>query len=184
MRRTLIIIKPDAINRSLAGEILNKFEDKGLKIIGLKMERLNVYQLKDHYAHLENKPFFKELVEFMSSIPSILMVVEGKDAVNVVRRLVGATNGRDALPGTIRGDYSMSTQTNLVHASETKEMAEKEIKRFFKEDELYEYDKMNFNWVYCSAEKEKYEETDLEEKSYEEIVAAKKTAEKEKNEKK
>ena len=174
MRRTLIIIKPDGVNRALVGRIINRFEDKGLKIVGLKMEKLQVYKLKEHYAHLTNKPFFEELLHYMSGIPCILMAIEGKDAVSVVRKLVGETCGRDALPGTIRGDFSMSTQTNLVHASENDEVAKYEIARFFKEEELFEYDKMNFNWIYCNSEKGMYTEIKDKGKSVEELEHARK----------
>jgi nucleoside-diphosphate kinase len=174
MRRTLVIIKPDGVNRALVGRVLSRFEEKGLKIVGLKMEKLHVYKLKEHYAHLTNKPFFEELLNFMSGIPCILMVLEGKDAVTVVRRLVGITNGREAEPGTIRGDFSMSAQTNIVHASENDEVAKYEIARFFKEEELFEYDKMNFNWIYCNSEKGMYTEVKETGKSVEEIEHARK----------
>jgi nucleoside-diphosphate kinase len=174
MRRTLVIFKPDSVNRALVGRIISRFEDKGLKIVGLKMEHLKVYTLKQHYSHLENKSFFQELLSYMTSIPCILMVLEGKDAVNVVRRIVGPTNGREALPGTIRGDFAMSSQSNMVHASENDEVAKYEIKRFFKDEELYDYDKMNFNWIYCSTEKGKYEEVKDQGKSVEEIEHARK----------
>ena len=185
MRRTLVIIKPDGVNRALIGRVITRFEEKGLKIVGLKMERLQVYKLKDHYAHLTGKPFFEELLNFMSSIPSILMVIEGKDAVNVVRKLAGVTNGRDAEAGTIRGDFSMSTQTNIVHASENDEVAKYEIARFFKDEELHEYDKMNFNWIYCASEKGIYTEVKGKTMSVEEVEhARKKELEKAKQEKK
>lgn len=174
MRRTLVIIKPDGVNRCLIGEVIKRFEQKGLKIIGLKLERLNVYKLKDHYVHLEDKPFYQELLNYMTSIPCVLMVLEGKEAVQVVRTLVGPTNSRKADVGTIRGDYAMSIQTNIVHASENNELAEKEIKRFFKKEELIEYDKMNFGWLYCSSEKEKYSQLDIKWKSKQEEYAEKK----------
>lgn len=174
MRRTLVIVKPDGVNRCLIGEIINRFEKKGLKIIGLKLERLNVYALKDHYIHLEKKPFYQELLNYMSSIPCVLMVLEGKDAVVVVRKLIGSTNAREADIGTIRGDYAMSVQTNIVHASENDKMAESEIKRFFKKEEIHEYDKMNFGWLYCNSEQDKYEPLDKVEISQEEKYAKEK----------
>lgn len=174
MRRTLVIVKPDGVNRCLIGDVIQRFEKKGLKIIGLKLERLNVYALKDHYIHLQEKPFYQELLNYMTSIPCVLMVLEGKDAVNVVRKLVGTTNGRDADIGTIRGDYAMSVQTNIVHASEDEKMAEDEIKRFFKKEEIHEYDKMNFGWLYCASEKGKYEPLKKEEISQEEEYAKEK----------
>lgn len=174
MRRTLIIIKPDGVNRCLIGRVLTRFEEKGLKIIGMKLERLKVYQLKDHYVHLQDKPFYEELLEYMTSVPCVLIAVEGKNAVEVVRKLVGSTNSREADIGTIRGDFAMSVQTNIVHASENEEMAQKELKRFFKEEELIEYDKMNFNWLYCGSEKGKYSQIEKKNKSDEENYAKEK----------
>jgi len=153
MRRTLVIIKPDAVNRCLVGEVIKRFENKGLKILGLKMVKLKPYTLKEHYAHHKDKAFFKELISYMSSIPSIAMVLEGKDAVKVVRKMVGSTQGREAEPGTIRGDYSVSNQNNIVHASENEEKAEEEIKRFFTEEEINSYNKMNFDWIYSKDER-------------------------------
>jgi nucleoside-diphosphate kinase len=154
MERTVIIVKPDAINRDLAGRIIWRIEEKGLKIIAMKMETLHPYKLKEHYEHLKNKSFFEELIKYMSSIPSILMIIEGKEAVKVVRQMCGVTNGREALPGTIRGDFSVSAQSNLVHASDSIETAKKEINRFFKKEEIHEYKKMNFDWIYAKDEKE------------------------------
>ncbi|MDD3159937.1 MAG: nucleoside-diphosphate kinase [Candidatus ainarchaeum sp.] len=160
VRRTVIIIKPDAVNRSLIGEILSRFEKKGLKIVGMKLMRFDVNKIDEHYGHHKEKPFFKELSDFMSSIPCVFMVLEGKDAVNVVRKFVGKTNGRDAEPGTIRGDYSMSTQSNVIHANGDENAAKIEIKRFFKDEELINYEKIDFNWLYASSEKSKFEEKD------------------------
>ena len=151
--RTLVILKPDAVNRELAGKIISRFEEKGLKIIAMKMEHLKPYVLSEHYAHHKDKPFYQELMKYMSSIPCVLMVLEGKDSVKVVRKLTGITASRDAEPGTIRGDFSMSTQMNLVHASDSIETAKKEIARFFKDAELMKYEKMNFEWVYGSDER-------------------------------
>jgi nucleoside-diphosphate kinase len=151
----MIIIKPDAIMRGNVGDLISRFERKGLKIIGIKMEKLDEIKLNTHYEHLKDKPFFSELVKFMSAIPCILMVLEGKDAVTVVRRLVGTTSGREADVGSIRGDYSMSNQSNLIHASENDEVAEKEIKFFFNENELWDYELMNFQWIYSSNERGK-----------------------------
>ncbi len=124
MERTLVIIKPDAINRDLAGEVIQRFEKKGLKIAGMKMAHLEACTLKEHYAHHKDKAFYEELINFMSSVPSILLVLEGKAACAVVRKMVGSTLGREAEPGTIRGDYSVSNQCNVVHASENVEIAE------------------------------------------------------------
>lgn len=151
--RTLVILKPDAVNRGLAGAIIGRFERKGLKIVAMKMEHLREAVLKEHYAHHKGRPFFAELIKFMSSIPSVLLVLEGNDAVMVVRKMCGATSGRQAEVGTIRGDYSMSIQVNTIHASESALEAAKEIKRFFSESEILEYKKMDFEWVYSFEEK-------------------------------
>jgi len=153
MERTLVIIKPDALNRSLIGKIISRFEEKGLTIIAMKMKQLKSEELTKHYAHHKGKPFFEELLKFMSSAPSILLVLEGKDAVTVTRKICGATNAREAEPGTIRGDYSMSTQNNLVHASDSIETAEKEINMFFDKKEIYSYKKLGIEWLYSSTEK-------------------------------
>ncbi len=150
--KTLILIKPDAINRGLVGELISRFEKKGLKIVGLKMLKMTPSMAKEHYAHLVDKSFYPELEEFMTSNPLIAMVVEGKDAVNVVRRIVGLTNGREAEPGSIRGDYSISVSKNLIHASDSEETAKKEVARFFKEDEMFNYTLSYENYLYSSDE--------------------------------
>ena len=149
----MVIVKPDAINRDLVGEVVRRVEQKGLKIVAMKMLKLEPYVLKEHYAHHKEKAFFQELVKFMSSIPSIAMILEGKEAIAVVRQMVGSTQGREAAPGTIRGDYSVSNQNNIVHASEDRKAAEDEIQRFFKEEEIYSYEKMSFDWIYSKDEK-------------------------------
>ncbi len=140
MERTFVILKPCTVQRGLIGEILNRFEKKGLKLVGLKMAQLNDEILAQHYAHLVDRPFFPGLKRSMMASPVVLCCFEGVDAIEVVRLMAGATNGRKALPGTIRGDYSMSGQQNIVHASDGPETAAAEIKRFFKDEELYSYD--------------------------------------------
>ena len=151
--KTLVIIKPDAVSRGLIGEITRRFEKKGLKIAAMKMEHLNEEKLTCHYGHHKEKAFFKELIEFMSSVPSVLLILEGKEAVSVVRKMCGSTCGREAESGTIRGDYSMSMQQNVVHASATVEESEKEIERFFEKKEISEYNKVDFDFLYCKSEK-------------------------------
>lgn len=153
MEQTMVIIKPDAVNRDLIGEVISRFEKKGLKIRAMKMQMLQPYILKEHYAHHKEKAFFEELVKYMSSIPSILMVLEGKEAISVVRTMVGPTQGREAAPGTIRGDYSVSNQSNIVHASEDAKAAKAEIERFFSKEEIFDYRKMDFDWIYSKDEK-------------------------------
>jgi nucleoside-diphosphate kinase len=155
VERTLIIIKPDAVNRSLIGDIIKRLEHKGLKIVGLKMTHLTEDILKVHYSHLADKPFFPGIQKFMMRSPSVLMVVEGLDAVRVVRMLAGETHGAKSLPGTIRGDFSMSTQANVVHASENADIAEHEVKRFFKENELFEYERVDIEFLYADDERKK-----------------------------
>lgn len=151
--KSLVIIKPDAVNRSLVGEIIGRFERKGLRLVGLKMEKLQEETLKEHYKHHSDKPFFGELMNYMSSIPVVLLVLEGDSCIEVVRKMVGATDGKKAEPGTVRGDYSVSMQSNVVHASEHKEAAEEEIKRFFRNGELQDYRKIDFEWIYSEGER-------------------------------
>lgn len=150
--RTLIILKPDAVQRSLVGTIVERFEQKGLRIVGVKMLQLQRDMLEKHYAHHKGKPFFEGLMSYMTSAPCVLMVLEGNSAIDVCRRLVGVTNSREAAAGTIRGDFGMSVQMNLVHASDSKEVAEKEILLFFKKEELLSYRKADEKLVYGEGE--------------------------------
>lgn len=153
MERTLILVKPDAIARGLAGTILARFEQKGLKVAGLKMIHLTEALLREHYSHLADKPFFPTITEFMSRLPVLALCLEGLEAVEVCRKLCGVTNSRKAEPGTIRGDFGMSKQANLVHASDSKESAAAEVKRFFKDDELFDYESALL--AYCLAADER-----------------------------
>ena len=140
MERTLVLLKPSCVRRALVGDVVKRFEQKGLRIIGMKMMQLDEAILAEHYAHLVEKPFFPLLQKSMMRTPVIAMCLEGIDVVTVVRAMTGATNGRKAAPGTIRGSYCMSFQANIVHASDGPETAEAEIKRFFKDEELFSYD--------------------------------------------
>ncbi len=153
MERTLLIFKPDALNRALVGEILHRFERKGLKIVGMKMMYLDDDLLDEHYSHLKDKPFFPRIKKFMKSAPSILCVLEGNNVITVVRNLVGVTRGYEASSGTIRGDYSLSGQCNVVHASDSVVASDIEIARFFKDSELFNYEKVDLNFVYAEDEK-------------------------------
>jgi len=152
MERTLVILKPCAIQRGLIGQIINRFERKGLVLVGMKMTWLSDEILSEHYAHLKDKPFFQRLKNAMDSCPVVICCWEGIEAVNVVRLIVGSTNGRTALPGTIRGDYSISVQENIVHASDCHETAAIELKRFFDEKELYTYDSSLLSNFYAHDE--------------------------------
>lgn len=154
MERTLIIVKPDALQRSLLGEIIHRFERKGLKIIGLKMEQISDLKVEEHYSHHKDKPFFGGLKNFMQSAPVVLMVLEGVEAVDAVRLITGATKGREADAGTIRGDFAMSMQANIVHASDSVENGKLEVERFFEADELCDYNKEDLSWVYSPDELE------------------------------
>lgn len=147
MERTLIIFKPDAIHRALVGRILTRFEDKGLRMAGLKLQLSARAQVEKHYEVHRQRPFYKSLVEFMSSGPVVVAVLEGPSAISVVRGLLGATDGRQAAPGTIRGDFGLDTQYNLVHASDSPETARFEIELFFKPEELVSYERAADRWV-------------------------------------
>ena len=153
MERTLILIKPDAVQRDLVGEIISLFERKGLKIVGMKMMQLSDELLDEHYSHLKGRDFFGEIKNFMRSTPVIACCLEGVDCVDTVRLMCGITKAREAAPGTIRGDYAMSVQANLVHASDSQETAEVEIPRFFASNELFEYEDVLNPFIYNSREK-------------------------------
>lgn len=150
--RTLLLIKPDALQRGLLGEILARFEKKGFKLVGLKMLKMDKALAKEHYAHLVSKPFYPDLEKFVTEHPLVAAVIEGKEAVEVVRLIVGPTNASKAPAGTIRGDFSNSTSRNVIHASDSKETAVKEIHRFFKPHELFDYSVNVDSYLYASDE--------------------------------
>jgi len=153
MQRTLIILKPDALTRGITGDIISRLEKKGLKLVWSKMSVLNEDILKEHYSHIADKPFFPGIVRFMTSAPVILQVWEGKDVVEVVRLMAWVTNSRQAQPGTIRWDFSMSIWNNVIHASESLEAANEEIDRFFKDNEIYSYKRADENYTYSEDER-------------------------------
>lgn len=146
MERSLIILKPDTIQRGLAGQILARFESKGLKIIGMKMIRISRDLAERHYAEHKGKPFFEDVVGYITSGPVIVGVLAGPSAVTVIRQMLGATDGRKAPPGTIRGDFSIATRYNLVHGSDSLESAEREVNLFFTPEELLKYDRDVLKW--------------------------------------
>ena len=152
MEQTLVLLKPSALQRGIVGEIINRFEKKGLRLAGMKMMQLTDAILNEHYAHLREKPFFQMLKDSMMSTPVIACCLEGIDAVRVVRAMTGATNGRNADPGTIRGDYCVSNQQNIVHASDSLETAAVELARFFKPEEIFDYTPSNRNYLYALDE--------------------------------
>ncbi|MHC4252389.1 MAG: nucleoside-diphosphate kinase [Planctomycetota bacterium] len=146
VERTLVLLKPDAVGRGLVGEIISRFERKGLELAGLKLVVLDRAAAEEHYAEHKGKPFYDGLVDFVTSGPLVAAVMEGRGAVQVVRAMVGATSGQDALPGTIRGDFGVSDRYNLVHASDGPESAAREIARFFSPGELV--DREMRAWIY------------------------------------
>ena len=152
MERTLILIKPDAMQRGLVGEVITRFERKGLKMVGCKMMQLSEEILNEHYAHIADKPFFPGVRDFMMSAPVIAQCWEGNSVVDVVRTLCGITNARQADAGTIRGDMAMSVQSNIVHASDSIETAQVEVPRFFKEEELMEWNMTRSQHIYGEGE--------------------------------
>jgi nucleoside-diphosphate kinase len=147
MERTLVLIKPDAVQRGLAGAIIARFERRGLRIVAMKMIQMNKALAQRHYAVHQNKPFFNDLVTFITSNPIIAAVFEGKNAVEVVRQTMGETNSAKASPGTIRGDFGIDLQYNLVHGSDSAENATKEISIFFSPEEILNYSRDIDRWV-------------------------------------
>jgi len=147
MERTLILLKPDAVQRRLVGRIIARIEEKGLKIVGLKMIRVSRELAEKHYAEHREKPFYPELVSFITSAPVVAMVVEGPRAVEVVRKMMGKTNPLEAEPGTIRGDFGLSVTMNLIHGSDSPASAAREIALFFREDELVSYTLADSVWL-------------------------------------
>ena len=153
MEKTLVIIKPGAIQRELVGDIINRFERKGLKLSGLKMIQLDDTILAEHYSHLVDKPFFPRIAASMKASPVIVCCWEGLDCVQVVRNMTGVTNSRNATTGTIRGDFGMSMQENIIHTSDSVENAVIELNRFFKPEELFDYSKVGHSFLYATDEK-------------------------------
>lgn len=149
MEQTLVLIKPDGVQRNLIGEITHRFERKGLKLVGLKMISVDDVLLETHYAHLVDKPFFAGIKQFMKSSPMVAMVWEGLEAVEHVRNIVGATRPKEAAPGTIRADFAISVPSNLIHASDSVETAKAEVVRFFNGSEIFAYDKTEYLHVYA-----------------------------------
>lgn len=153
MERSVVLVKPDGVQRGLIGEIIHRFERKGLKLVGLKMISLTDAILDEWYLHHKNKPFFGGLKSYMKSYPVVAMLWEGKDAVATIRKMVGVTLARDAESGTIRGDFAMSQQYNLIHASESIELAKKEESLIFDKSEIFDWDKTDLENIYLEDER-------------------------------
>ena len=147
MQRTLILLKPDAVQRRLVGPITARFERKGLRLVALKLVRTSRELAEKHYAVHKGKPFYESLLTFLTSGPTVAMVLEGRDAIAACRNLMGATDGVKAGPGTVRGDFALSVQNNLVHGSDSAENAAVEIALWFRPEELVDFPATDANWV-------------------------------------
>ena len=154
MQKTFVMLKPDAVQRGLIGEIICRFEKKGLKPVALKMLKINRETAERHYAEHKGKLFFEDLVGFITSGPVVAMIWEGKEAVQVVRKMLGNTDPQEAPPGTLRGDYALFTGNNIVHGSDSPESAAREISLFFPSSEIISYHKSTDFWVYGQKEED------------------------------
>ena len=147
LERSFVMLKPGVLNRRAAGEIISRFEKKGLKLIALKMLQIGPSLARAHYAEHEGKDFFEGLVAYTTAAPVIAMVLEGDEAIPIIRKLCGPTRIEEAAPGTIRGDYAMHTQGNIIHASDSVESAEREIALYFKSEEIFSWSDGNSSWI-------------------------------------
>ncbi len=148
MEREFIMIKPDGVQRNLVGEVISRIEKVGFKIIAMKFHKVTMEQAEKHYAIHKGKPFYQGLLEYITSGPVVSMIVEGKEAVKIIRKIVGATNPVDAEPGSIRGDYTLEIGRNIVHAADSPENAILEYQIYFKDDEIQTYERIDENWIY------------------------------------
>lgn len=148
MEQSLIILKPDAVQRGLVGAILQRLEQRGLRFVGLKLMRITDELARQHYGVHSERPFFGSLVEYITSGPVVVIAVSGKNVISTVRTMVGATNPTQATPGTIRGDFALEIGRNLIHASDSPENGENEVKLFFSEGELVDMQRSNDRWIY------------------------------------
>lgn len=152
MERTLVLLKPDCMQRRLVGRVLSRFEDKGFNIIAAKMLQVTPELAREHYAEHVSKPFYPGLEAFVTGSPILALIIQGLDAIRVVREMLGATNGLQAAAGTIRGDFSSSRQMNLVHASDGPEAAGREIALYFRPEEIFDYAPTLTPWLKASDE--------------------------------
>ncbi|MDC3413052.1 nucleoside-diphosphate kinase [Terrihalobacillus insolitus] len=148
MEQTFLMVKPDGVQRNLIGEIVTRFERKGFKLAGAKLMNISKETAEQHYQEHNDKPFFGELVSFITSAPVFAMVWEGENVIATARQMMGKTNPQEALPGTIRGDYGLTVGKNIIHGSDAPESAKREIDLFFNETEIVEFEKNGHNWVY------------------------------------
>ena len=148
MERTFVAIKPDAVQRGLIGKVIDRFEQRGFKLVGMKFMKVSNELAEKHYGEHKGKPFFNGLVNFITSVPVVAMVWEGKDVVDNIRKMMGKTNPKDADTGTIRGDFAIDIGRNAVHGSDSVESAKREISIFFKEEELVNWEPEIHKWIY------------------------------------
>ena len=148
IERTFVMIKPDGVNRGMAGEIISRFERRGIKICAVKMMRVQKELAERHYAEHKGKSFFEPLLSYITSGPVICMVLDGDNVISIARTMMGRTNPQDADPGTIRGDFAMQTGRNIIHGSDSSESAKREIELFFNDYEILKYDKSDEPWIY------------------------------------
>ncbi|MBQ4817939.1 nucleoside-diphosphate kinase [Bacillus pumilus] len=148
MDKTFLMVKPDGVERQLIGEIVSRFEKKGLQLVGAKLMSIPKEVAETHYGEHKEKPFFGELVDFITSGPVFAMVWQGEQVVEVTRQIIGKTNPKEALPGTIRGDYGLTVGKNIIHGSDSPESAEREINLFFKQEEITNWDQTISSWIY------------------------------------
>ncbi|WP_110112972.1 nucleoside-diphosphate kinase [Bacillus sp. CGMCC 1.16541] len=148
MEKTFIMVKPDGVQRNIIGEIVARFERKGFQLVGAKLMNISTELAENHYGEHKEKPFFGDLVGFITSGPVFAMVWQGENVIASSRQMMGKTNPKEALPGTIRGDYGLIVDKNVIHGSDSPESAEREIGLFFKEEELVSYEKTTNTWVY------------------------------------
>ncbi|WP_346216314.1 nucleoside-diphosphate kinase [Caldifermentibacillus hisashii] len=148
MEKTFLMVKPDGVQRGLIGEIVSRFERKGFQMVGAKLMQIPTSVAEQHYGEHKGKPFYDELVSFITSGPVFAMVWQGENVIATARQMMGATNPKDALPGTIRGDYGVTVGKNIIHGSDSLESAKREISLFFKEEELVEYTRTVDGWIY------------------------------------
>jgi len=148
MEKTFIMIKPDGVQRGLVGDIVNRFEQKGFKLVSAKLMQVPTELAEEHYGEHKERPFFGELVEFITSAPVFAMVWEGEEVIKTSRNMIGATNPQEATPGSIRGDYALTVGKNIVHGSDSPESAEREINLWFEDNAIVSYDKQDNDWIY------------------------------------
>jgi len=148
MEKTFIMVKPDGVQRGLVGDVVRRFEQKGFKLAGAKLMQISTELAEEHYGEHKERPFFGELVEFITSGPVFAMVWEGEDVISTSRNMIGATKPAEATPGSIRGDYALTVGKNIIHGSDSADSAAREINLFFNESDIVEYTKDESNWIY------------------------------------